>query len=171
MNGKPQIRAGTPKDIAVLTEIIRRSFRDVAERFGLDHENCPKHPSNCTETWVQRDMDRGVGYFILEDEGIAVGCVALEKADFELSYLERLAVLPSRQRRGFGRALLDYVLKEAKRLGVHRLNIGIIAGQNELKSWYKKIGFVETETKDFAHLPFRVTFMSYKIKGGCRQSN
>lgn len=166
----PKIRAGTQKDIAVLAEIIRSSFRDVAERFGLTQENCPKHPSNCTVDWVQQDMDRGVTYFILEDEGLVSGCVALELASLEWCYLERLAVRPPQRQRGFGRALVDYVLAEAKRLGAHRASIGIIAGQTELKNWYQKIGFVETETKEFAHLPFRVTLMSYVINANCQRS-
>ena len=166
----PKIRAGTPKDIAVLAEIIRSSFRDVAERFGLTQENCPKHPSNCTVDWVQRDMDRGVTYFILDDEGLVSGCVALELASFEWCYLERLAVLPRQRQRGFGRALVDYALAEAKRLGTHRASIGIITGQTELKNWYQKNGFVEIETKELAHLPFRVTFMSYVINTNCQRS-
>jgi N-acetylglutamate synthase-like GNAT family acetyltransferase len=166
----PKIRAGTQKDIAVLTEIIRSSFRDVADRFGLTQENCPKHPSNCTVDWVQEDMDRGVTYFILEDDGFASGCVALEPAGSELCYLERLAVRPPQRRRGFGRALVDYVLAEAKRSGARRVSIGIIAGQTELKNWYQKIGFVEAEAKGFAHLPFRVTFMSYVVNPNCQAS-
>lgn len=160
---KPKIRIGTPKDAAVLVEIIRSSFRGVAERFGLTQENCPKHPSNCTVDWVQRDMDRGVTYFVLEDGGKLSGCVAQEQASRELCYLERLAVLPTRRQRGFGKVLVNYVLTEAKHLGAHRVDIGIIAGQTELKNWYIRIGFVETETKKFSHLPFRVTFMSYLI--------
>ncbi len=165
-----KIRAGTQKDIAVLTEIIRGSFRDVADRFGLTQENCPKHPSNCTVDWVQGDMDRGVTYFIFEDDGLASGCVALEPAGSELCYLERLAVRPPQRRRGFGRALVDYVLAEAKRSGARRVSIGIIAGQTELKNWYQKIGFVEAEAKGFAHLPFRVTFMSYVVNPSCQAS-
>jgi len=166
----PKIRAGTQKDIGVLTEIIRSSFRDVADRFGLTQENCPKHPSNCTVDWIQGDMDRGVTYFIFEDDGLASGCVALELAGSELYYLERLAVRPPRRRRGFGRALVEYVLAEAKCSGAHRVSIGVIAEQTELKSWYQKIGFVEAETKEFAHLPFRVTFMIYETNGNCQRS-
>jgi len=155
-----KIRAGTQKDIEILTEIIRSSFRDVADRFCLTQENCPKHPSNCTVDWIREDMGRGVTYFILEDNGFASGCVALELAGPKLCYLERLAVRPPRRRRGFGRALVNYVLAEAKRSGAHRVSIGVIAEQTELKNWYQKIGFIETKTKEFAHLPFRVTFMS-----------
>jgi N-acetylglutamate synthase-like GNAT family acetyltransferase len=166
----PKIRASTPKDIAVLTEIIRSSFRDAADRFGLTQENCPTHPSNCTADWVQKDMNRGVSYFILEDDGLASGCVALEPAGSKLCYLERLAVRPPQRRRGFGRALVEFVLAEAGRSGTHHVSIGIIAGQTELKNWYQKIGFVEAETKEFAHLPFRVTFMSCTVNPNCQSS-
>jgi len=165
-----KIRAGAQKDIGILTEIIRSSFRDVADRFGLSQENCPKHPSHCTADWIQEDMDRGVTYFILEDNGFASGCVALELAGPKLCYLERLAVRPPRRRRGFGRALVEYVLAEAKRSGAHRVSIGVIAEQTELKSWYQKIGFIEAETKEFAHLPFRVTFMSCLVNTNCQVS-
>ena len=166
----PKIRAGSQKDIAVLAEIIRSSFRDVADRFGLTQENCPTHPSICTVDWVQRDMNRGVAYFILEDDGLASGCVALEPAGSKLCYLERLGVRPPRRRRGFGRALVEYVLAEAERSGAHCVSIGVIAEQTELKNWYQKIGFVEDETKEFAHLPFRVTFMSYAVNPNCQPS-
>ncbi len=156
-----KIRLGTKEDIRALAEIIRNSFHDIALRFGLTQENCPKHPSHCTVDWVQQDMERDVQYFILEDHGLASGCVALEMATLELCYLERLAVLPHRRHHGFGRALVDHVLAKAKDSGAHQVSIGIIAKQTELKNWYQKIGFVEIETKKFAHLPFEVTFMSY----------
>jgi ribosomal protein S18 acetylase RimI-like enzyme len=147
-----RIRTGSPEESGLLAGIIRASFRDVADRFGLTPENTPKHPSNCTESWVQRDIDRGVTYFILEDE--------------KECYLERLAVLPDRRLRGLGRTLVDHVLTQAGRSGADRVSIGIIAEHTELKEWYQRIGFVEGETKEFAHLPFMVTFMSLEIKGG-----
>jgi len=168
---KLKIRVATRKDVALLTDIIRSSFRDVAERFGLTQENCPKHASNCTADWIEKDMDRSVTYFILEEEGQTSGCVALERVNDELCYLERLAVLPFRRQRGLGKALVDHVFKEAKHNGAKHLNIGAIAEQSELGNWYRKIGFVETETREFAHLPFRVRFMSYEIKPNCKKSD
>lgn len=158
-----QIHRCTKEDIGVLVKTIRSSFRDVAERFGLTQENAPRHPSNCTSEWIQKDMERGVTYFVIENENHAVGCVALELASSEVCYLERLAVLPDQRGRGFGKALVNHLLSEAKHLGVHSVNIGIIAEHTELNHWYKGIGFVEGESKEFPHLPFRVTFMSYKV--------
>ena len=40
----------------------------------------------------------------------------------------------------------------------------IIAKHIELKNWYTRIGFSEGESKEFPHLPFCVTFMSYAIE-------
>jgi GNAT superfamily N-acetyltransferase len=154
-------------DIHVLSTLIRSSFSDVAGRFGLTPQNCPKHPSNCTDEWVEKDMNRGVAYFILESSSTPVGCGALEQVDSELCYLERLAVLPEERRKGYGRALVDHIINLAKSHGRKQMSIGIIAADSELKQWYTKIGFVEGETKEYSHLPFLVTFMKYDLK--CRK--
>jgi GNAT superfamily N-acetyltransferase len=157
------IKKAGPADVSLLTGLIRDSFRDVAERFGLTLENCPKHPSNYTGEWIKKDLARGVTYYILERDGEPVGCAAIEQASTDLCYLERLAVLPGERCNGFGRALVNNVLIKAATLGAQEVGIGIIAQHTELKEWYRKIGFVEDETKDYEHLPFRVTFMKYTL--------
>jgi ribosomal protein S18 acetylase RimI-like enzyme len=157
------IRAAGFADVSVLSGLIRVSFRDVAEKFALTLANCPKHPSNCTDEWIENDFARGVVYYILESDGTPVGCVALEKANPDLCYLERLGVLPQSRRKGFGKALVDHVFYEARAVGAKQIGIGIISDDTELKLWYQRIGFVEKETKEFAHLPFLVTFMSYEL--------
>jgi N-acetylglutamate synthase-like GNAT family acetyltransferase len=157
------IRDAGPQDAEMIAGVIRRSFQDVAVRFSLTRDNCPKHPSNCTTAWVESDLERGVQYFILLHKGEPIGCVGLEKPGSDLCYLERLAVLPERRRHGFGRRLVDHALSQVKAGSVRRVSIGIIAEQTELKEWYANLGFVEKETKRFSHLPFRVTFMELKI--------
>ena len=164
MRGKTiHIRQASSVDTTLLAGIISNSFRNVAERFGLSDENCPKHPSNCTDEWVQKDLARGVIYYILEKDGNPVGCVAIEPASNDVCYLERLAVLPNERGNGYGRALVTNVLLKAKTLGAQEVGIGIIADHTELKEWYRKIGFIEGDTKDFKHLPFCVTFMKYEL--------
>jgi ribosomal protein S18 acetylase RimI-like enzyme len=158
-----QVRTCTSEDIGVLAETIRDSFRDVAERFGLTEENCPRHASNCTPDWIEKDMDRGITYFVMESEGRVAGSVALEQAKPGVYYLERLAVIPGQRRRGIGKALVAHVLSEARGFGCSRVGIGVIADQTELKDWYRKIGFEETDNREFAHLPFLVTFMYYRL--------
>ena len=156
-----QIRVGTKADIHVLVEIIQDSFLDVAERFGLTPQNSPTHPSNCRPEWLLREMDRGVTFYMLENDGQPVGCVALEKISDEVCYLERLAVLPQERRKGFGAALVRHVLSKARLLDVYRVGIGIIAEHKELQNWYEKLGFEEVESKRFPQLIFQVTLMAY----------
>jgi N-acetylglutamate synthase-like GNAT family acetyltransferase len=156
-----RIRIATKVDIDVLVAIIQDSFLDVAERFGLTLQNSPTHPSNCRPEWVLREMNRGVTFYILENEGQPAGCVALEKISDEVCYLERLAVLPHQRKKGFGEALVKHGLSEARLLDVYRVEIGIIAEYKELQDWYEKLGFEEVESKKFPQLIFRVTFMSY----------
>jgi len=157
------IREATPLEIPKLVEIIRVSFQDVALRFGLTAANCPKHPSNCQANWIASALEKGARYFVLDAEGISCGCVALEQANPEVCYLERLAVLPPQRRRGYGKALVDRVLHEAKGFGAQRVDIGIIADHSELREWYRKIGFAEQKAATFPHLPFRVLFMSLAL--------
>ncbi len=162
MNGNvTRIRKAKVSDVSVLSGLIRGSFHDVAERFGITPENCPKHPSNCTDKWIENDFIRGVSYYILENDGLSQGCVALEKSGLDTFYLERLAVLPEARGRGCGGRLVRRAFAEAKALGAKEISIGVITGEKKLRDWYKKIGFLEEKTKKFKHLPFLVTFLRY----------
>jgi GNAT superfamily N-acetyltransferase len=157
------IREASGRDIPLLAGLIRDSFREVAERFGLTPENCPTHPSFCTEEWVSSAMGKGVRYFVLELEGRPCGCAALEHAGEEVCYLERLAVLPAYRRKGYGEALVMKIIEEARAAGARRLEIGIISGQTELRAWYSRLGFTTKGRKRFENLPFEVAFMAFKM--------
>ena len=57
------IRQATDKDIPLLTNIIRTSNQDIAERFQLTPQNAPKHPSNCTDAWIESAFEKGITYY------------------------------------------------------------------------------------------------------------
>ena len=113
-------------------------------------QNCPKHPSNCTPDWVEKDVNRGVSYYCLDLDDKTIGCAAFEKASPEEGYLERLAVLPEYRYRGLGKALIRHVFDVARTTGIRRMGIGIISEQQDLKQWYERMGFVEQEIKTFS---------------------
>ena len=157
------IREANFADISLISGPIRQAYSDVADRFKLTSSNCPKHPSNCTDEWVEKDFGRGVSYFVLKQNGRPSGCVAIESANADLCYPERLAVLPHEKKKAFGSRLVEHVFRNARGLGAKHVSIGIIAAQTELKEWYRKFGFIEGETKEFSHLPFKVTFMAIEL--------
>jgi N-acetylglutamate synthase-like GNAT family acetyltransferase len=153
------IKEASKADISILLDIIRKSFAGVAKKFNLTVENCPKNLAFCTEQRIEDDFARGLQYYMLDNDGQTCGCVALEKASDEIFYLERLAVSPEYRRRGFGTALVNHVFDQVKETGAIRVEIGIISKDMELKSWYKRFGFISKGTRRLHHLPFVVEFM------------
>jgi diamine N-acetyltransferase len=154
-----KIRATTPQDASTLAQLISTANRDVATRFGLTQANCPKHPSFCTADWVLADLARGECYFLAEEACGPIACVAFEPAGADLAYLNRLSVLPDQRRKGVGAQLVQHVLQLASAAHVQRISIGVIGEHQTLQRWYSQLGFVTAETKQFAHLPFSVTYM------------
>ncbi len=157
------IREANIEDSEILADIISESFKDVANRFSLTPENCPRHPSNYTASWVESDFKRGVRYFILYQDNTPVASVGLEIPGPEVCYLERLSVVPEMRGNRFGIELVRHTIKCAASNGIQKISIGIIDKHTELKKWYKNLGFIETGTRSFPHLPFTVCFMELEF--------
>ncbi len=165
------IREASPADLSTIAMLVSESNKDVAVKFGLNAENCPKHPSFCTESWVQADIARGQTYFILEENSEPIGCVAYEASSPDLAYLNRLSVLPEHRNRGVGARLVQHIFEHACSLSVRTISIGVIGEHTDLQRWYKKLGFEDGETKRFSHLPFSVKYMVYALPGLSRHHN
>jgi ribosomal protein S18 acetylase RimI-like enzyme len=163
MSSEHVITEASEGDIELLASLIRESFADVAQRFGLTPENSPTHPSNCQPEWVQTAFGRGVRYYLLRTSGRPAGCVALERVDDDKCYMERLAVLPAFRRNGFGEALVDHIVATAREMGLRAIEIGTIAAQTGLRQWYERQGFVALSMRHFESLPFDVTFMRREL--------
>lgn len=158
-----QIREANPDDFATIAMLVSQSNRDVALKFGLNADNCPKHPSFYTADWVKNDFARGERYFILEEDGDPIACVAYETPSATLAYLNRLSVLPEHRRRGHGARLVEHVMALARNAAIPTVSIGVIGEHRELQRWYLGLGFVAGETKHFPHLPFSVRYMAYAV--------
>ena len=150
---------GVTSDVETAANILRRAFAPVAEQFGLTKENCPRSP----QQRVEEDIEKGMRYYFLEEKEQVCGCVALEDAKPGVVYLGRLAVLPEYRSKGHGKALVQYVFAEARVLGADRVEIGIIAEDVQLRSWYERFGFERTGTRVFDHLPFLVGFLAREL--------
>jgi len=149
----------TASDFPNIAMLVSESNKNVAAMFGLTADNAPKHPSFCTESWVRAEVARGETYFILD----GVGCVAYQSPGPGRAYLNRLSVLPGQRKQGAGARLVRHVVAHARAQGVRSISIGVIGEHAELQRWYTKLGFVDGETKRFAHLPFSVKYMTLAV--------
>ncbi|MCC7219971.1 MAG: GNAT family N-acetyltransferase [Candidatus Contendobacter sp.] len=157
------IREASAKDLTTIAMLVSESNKDIAEKFGLNADNCQKHPSFCTEAWVKSDLARGERYFILEEDSVPIACVAYENPSAGLAYLNRLSVLPPYRNRGIGAHLVKYIVQLAQASSIQTISIGVIGEHSDLQRWYRSLGFIDGETKRFPHLPFSVKYMSYTV--------
>ncbi len=157
------IREASAKDLTTIAMLVSESNKDIAEKFGLNADNCPKHPSFCTDAWVKSDLARGERYFILEEDSVPIACVAYENPSAGLAYLNRLSVLPPYRNRGIGAHLVKYIIQLAQASLIQTISIGVIGEHSDLQRWYRSLGFIDGETKRFPHLPFSVKYMSYTV--------
>lgn len=159
-----EIRETGTQDVATIAMFVSESNKDVAAKFGLNAENCPKHPSFCTASWVKADLARSEVYFVIKEDSNPIGCVAYENPSAGLAYLNRLSVLPQHRNRGAGTRLVQHIIQHARSASIQTISIGLIGEHTTLQRWYNKIGFVDGETRRFAHLPFSVRYMSYTLR-------
>lgn len=147
----------------VCVMVIRSSFRTVADEFGLTRENAPTNAAFIELDALAVLQQKGAQMYGGFCDGRLVGFVAVRKAKDDLYYMEKLAVLPDFRHRGYGRQLVDFAVKAVREAGGRRISIGIINENTVLKEWYKCIGFIETETRQFPHLPFTVCHMELAV--------
>lgn len=143
--------------------IIRNSFTTVAREFNLTRTNCPTHPSFITVQQLTDLNKKGLMFFGGFLGKIQIGFVALEKADTELYYLEKLAILPYQRHHGYGHRLVEFAIDYVQEHKAKKISIGTIDEQTILKEWYQKLGFKEVSTKKFSYLPFTVCYMEINV--------
>ncbi len=150
-------------DLKGSAKVIRKAFRTVAVEFSLTRGNCPTSPAFVTIQQLRDLRDKGMKLFGLFQNDVQLGFVAIEWAGDAVYYLEKLAVPPKYRHRGYGRKLVEFVLEYVKKNKGKKVSLGMIDESTVLKDWYKTLGFHETGTKKFDHLPFTVCFMEKSL--------
>ena len=92
------------------------------------------------ESMVDKYLGRG-RVFVLDDEGVKAQCVVTDEGDGILE-VKNLAVQPEYQKKGYGRAILDYVAERFR--GEYRI-LQLGTGDSPLTvPFYEKCGFVQS---------------------------
>jgi GNAT superfamily N-acetyltransferase len=94
-------------------------------------------------------------YLILEEDALPVAFAAYSarENDAEVYKLHKLYCHPATQGKGYGKALIDYIIAEVRAAGKKTLELNVNRGNNA-KAFYEKTGFVIAYEEDIPIGPY-----------------
>lgn len=94
--------------------------------------------------------DPNVTGLVAEADGAVIGYAKLYHACAEQRfYAHQLYILPARQGLGLGHRLMACAEERARELGADQIWLGVMVKNAQVVAWYKKMGYVVTETAPF----------------------
>ena len=117
------------------------------------HRNCfPEHTLAKVQEhlrWCMNQQAKGRLLRLLAEvngQAVANGQLSILRKQAEIG---SLIVAPAYRRRGIGTALIEALIKEARRRQVHSVEITARLDAPWVKAWYQRLGFLYTGEHDF----------------------
>ena len=159
------IREVRREDIAACVELIRKSFKTVADEFGFTEENAPRFTAFATteeRLLYQMECEHRPMY-VHEEDGVLCGYYSLFIQENNECELNNLAVLPEYRYKGIGKQLLEHSYTMARECGCKLMNIGIVEENSKLRKWYEDNGAIHLGTHKFDFFPFTCGYMRKEL--------
>ena len=131
------LRPATDADVARLRELVEAAYGHYVGRIG-------GRPRPMTDDYAEVVRDFRVT--VAESGGEIVGLLVLG-VDDEGFAIENVAVDPSHQGSGVGRALLEYAEAEARRAGFDSISLYTHEKMTENLALYSRIGYIEYDRR------------------------
>jgi len=127
---------------AEAVETVRGLFREYAAGLGVDlsFQGFEEELRDLPGAYAPPG---GELYLALEDDGRALGCVAVRGLDRETAEMKRLYLRAAAGGRGVGRTLAEAALAAARRCGYRRLRLDTLPGMEAAQALYRELGFRE----------------------------
>jgi ribosomal protein S18 acetylase RimI-like enzyme len=142
MGSSPKVRRGTEEDAEVLAGLLKR--------FNAEYEEEPVDVDLTAER-IRDLMATGEGVFFLAGEDPEPPGFAYLQFNPSLysrtrdAYLGELYVVPDRRGEGFGRAMLEAVLEEARARDATNISLGTSVDDTAARGLYESFGFTNLE--------------------------
>ena len=92
-------------------------------------------------------------YYLVELEGAAIGMGALRQTSENVAEIKRMYIQPAYRRKGYGKALLQQLLKKATELGCHIVQLESPRFTTTAQNLYHSFGFVERNEYPQTEIP------------------
>ena len=159
------IREVFHEDIPACVNIIKQSFKTVADEFGFTEENAPRFTAFATSEerllWHMDGEHRPM--YVYEEAGVLCGYYSLLIQENNECELNNLAVLPEYRHKGIGKHLLEHAYSVAREKDCKLMNIGIVEENTKLRKWYEENGAVHLGTNKFDFFPFTCGYMRKEL--------
>lgn len=129
------IRPAQSNDAEAIRHLVHNAYAHYIARMG-------KPPGPMLDDYDRRIADGQA--WLLEQDGQLAGLLVLEDAPGGVLLLDNLAVAPSAQGRGYGRALVAFAETEARRRGHREVQLYTHVLMTENQALYARLGFHET---------------------------
>lgn len=133
-----RFQLATEADAARLIQIVNAAFAAV-ELFDGDRVDGPQ---------MAEALRNGALLMAKDEAGRLLGSVAMEVRG-QSGYLGMLAVAPEYQQRGLARLLVAEAIRRLHQKSCHKVEILVLNVRSELRSMYRRWGFVEQRTIAF----------------------
>ena len=153
-------------EIAECVNVIRKSFKTIADQFGLTQENAPFHTAFATTeekliNQFENEHRLMAAYF--DGDGKILGYYSLQFLENNECELNNLCVLPECRHKKIGEALIEDAVVRAKSNNCTKMKISIVEENKVLRYWYEKHGFVHTHTMKYDFFPFTCGYMEREL--------
>jgi GNAT superfamily N-acetyltransferase len=132
------LRPATAADAPSLVALINRAYE--IEKFFVEGDRVS--PAQVAEL-----LSRGV-FLIGEEVGVPAACVYVEITG-DRGYFGLLSVDPTRQKHGWGRAMVEAAEHHARAAGCVAMDLSVVNLRTELPPFYHRLGYAETGTAPF----------------------
>lgn len=139
----PGLRPATAEDAPAAAALVDRAYGHYIARIG-------QKPYPMVVDYAQA-IAAMIGY-VVEEEGRIVGLLLLDPEERFLM-VDNIAVDPSLQGRGLGRALMTFAEEEARRLGLEEMRLYTHEKMVENQAIYARLGYVEYDRKTVHERP------------------
>ena len=146
MNDLYEIRSATGADLNALHALVERAYRGDSARRGWSHEADLLGGQRTDRASLAETLhDPRLLLLVMLQQGAVIASVTLTDKGGGLAYLGMLAVDPTLQAGGIGRAMLSQVEAIAQqKMGIATIEMTVIASRTELVPWYERRGYVLT---------------------------
>ena len=106
-------------------------------------------PWNNPQLDILRKLEVQSSLFVVGEQGSDIIASAMFGYDGHRGWVNYLAVLPSQQKLGYARQLMEYGERELLSLGCPKLNLQIRSDNMQARSFYTSLGYVEDEVMSY----------------------